>query len=324
MNSKQIIEKAIRVFDIEISGLKEVRDSIDESFVKAVQLIYKSSGKVIVTGMGKSGRIAEKVAATLSSVGTPAVFMHPSEAAHGDLGLVSKNDVMITIGKSGESEELLHILPVIRKLGIPIISLLGNLNSKTAQLSDICISTYVSEEACDLKLAPTSSTTASLVMGDAIAMVLRELKQFKQEDFALFHPSGQLGKRLLLKVEDVMRKDDELPVINENDSIENLVYGVSKYSMGVIGVVNQSNQLLGLVTDGDLRRAMMKFGATMFDQQIRDLMTKNPLTISKDISAYDAFVKMEKNVTISNIPVVENNRYIGMINLHDLIKMGLK
>lgn len=322
-DSRNILKKANEIFELEMSGIKEVQEQLDENFVKAIELIYYSKGKVVITGMGKSGKIAEKIAATMSSVGTPSVFLHPSEAAHGDLGILDKNDILITIGKSGESEEIIHILPIIRKMGNKIISLVGNTNSKTAALSDIVINISVSREACDLKLAPTTSTTASLVMGDAIAMILRELKNFKHEDFARYHPAGQLGKRLILKVEDLMQGGDNLPVIHLSDNPENLIYLISKFSQGAVTVVNDNFNVCGIITDGDLRRGLMKFGVDFFGKPIDEIMTKSPLTISRNTSAYDALLMMEKTITISNLPVVEDGKYIGMLNLHDLIKAGL-
>jgi arabinose-5-phosphate isomerase len=318
-----IITQAQRVFDLEIAAVREVKNKIDTSFSDAIELLFNSSGKVIVTGMGKSGRIAEKISATLASTGTPSVYLHPSEAAHGDLGMMSANDILVTIGKSGESEELTTILPIVRKMGIKIISLVGNLNSTVAQLSDINIDIAISKEACDLKLAPTSSTTASLVMGDAIAMVLMKLKNFKSEDFALFHPSGQLGKRLLMTVSDIMRKGSDLPIINSDDKIENLIYLMSKYGLGIVGVCKPDSQLVGIITDGDLRRALQNHGASFFDKNLMDICTTNPLTIEPHVSAYDALVKMEKERTLNHLPVIENNRFIGMLSLHDLIKAGI-
>jgi arabinose-5-phosphate isomerase len=320
---KNIIKKAKEIFDIEISGLREVQDKIDENFAKAIVLIMHSDGKIIFCGMGKSGKIAEKIAATMSSVGTPSLFLHPSEAAHGDLGILEQKDILITIGKSGESEEIIHLLPIVKKMGNKIISLVGNVNSRVASLSDIVIDISVSQEACDLRLAPTTSTTASLVLGDALAMVLRELKNFQHKDFALFHPSGQLGKRLLLKVSDLMQTEDNLPVIHQSDNSENLIYLISKFGQGSVCVVDDNFKALGIITDGDLRRALLNFGSDFFKKSLSEIMTKSPLTITKESSAYDALIMMEKNVTISNLPVVESNKYIGMLNLHDLIKAGL-
>ena len=323
IDHKSIINKAKNIFEIEISGIKEVQEKINGNFAEAVELIYKSEGKVIFCGMGKSGKIAEKIAATMSSVGTPSLFLHPSEAAHGDLGILEKKDILITIGKSGESEEMIHLLPIVRKMGNKIISMVGNINSRVAELSDLVIDISVSQEACDLRLAPTTSTTASLVMGDAIAMVLRELKNFQQKDFALFHPSGQLGKRLLLKVSDLMQSEENLPVISQSDNPEHLIYLISKFGQGAICVVDDDFKAIGIITDGDLRRALLNFGPDFFTKELSDIMTKSPMSIDKNISAYDSLIMMEKNVTISNLPVVENGKYIGMLNLHDLIKAGL-
>jgi len=322
--TNKILDLAKKVFEIERKCVKEVQDQLDHHFVEAIELILSCKGKVIITGMGKSGIIGQKIAATMASTGTLAIFLHPSEAAHGDLGMVHRDDVLMTIGKSGESEELIHILPVIRKMGVKIISLVGNLNSTVAKLSDININIKVSEEASSLKLAPTSSTTASLVMGDAIAMVLQELKEFKSEDFALFHPAGQLGKRLLLTVEDVMHTGDERPIIYENDTPQNLIFLMSKFGVGAIVVCNKENRVEGIVTDGDLRRALSNFQGDFFSRSIQDIMTKNPYTTTKDINAYDALILMEKERTISHLAVLdEGQKYIGLVSLHDLVKLGL-
>jgi arabinose-5-phosphate isomerase len=319
-----ILQIARSVFEVQQESINEVKHQLDHDFVKAINLLLKSKGKIVITGMGKSGLIAQKVAATMASTGTLAIFMHPSEAAHGDLGVLHKDDILITIGKSGESEEIIHILPTVRKMNIKIISLLGNLNSTTAKLSDINISTKVSKEASPYQLAPTSSTTASLVMGDAIAMVLQELKEFKSEDFALFHPAGQLGKRLLLNVSDVMHQNDRLPIINEKDSTENLILLMTQFGMGAIGVCNSENNLLGLITDGDLRRTLSTLKGSFFSKSLTQIMTVNPLSVKPEMNAYEALVFMEKERTINHLAVIDiNEKFVGMISLHDLIKIGL-
>lgn len=318
-----ILQHARHVFTIEAESILEVRDRLDTNFEKAISLLLNCRGKVVITGMGKSGRIGQKISATLASTGTASVFLHPSEAAHGDLGVVSPDDLLLTIGKSGESDELTSILPIVKKMGVPIISLLGNLQSTTAKFSDVSIDISVSKEACNLELAPTSSTTASLVMGDALAMVLMELKNFKSEDFALFHPAGQLGKRLLLTVNDIMKKGNELPLIQYNDTTENLIYLMSKFGLGIIGVCNEDQSLFGIITDGDLRRGLEKHKADFFKQSLTELATKDPLTIAPTNSAYDALHLMEKKHTLNHLPVIDNGIYIGMLSLHDLIKAGL-
>lgn len=322
-SSESILDHARSVLDIEMNGIREVRNRLGQPFVDAILLLAQTTGKVVVSGMGKSGRIGQKISATFSSTGTPSIYLHPSEAAHGDLGMISPNDILLTIAKSGESDEMTSILPIVHKMGVKIISLLGNINSTMARHSDIAVDIGVSEEACDLKLAPTTSTTAALTVGDAIAVVLMNIKGFKSEDFARFHPAGQLGKRLLLSVNDMMRKGDEKPVIQVDDSASNLIYLISKYGLGVIGVCDAEDHLLGIITDGDLRRALEEFGPAFFDTPLDRMMTRNPQLIQPETSAYDALLLMEKGRTISHLPVIENETYVGMLCLHDLIKQGL-
>jgi arabinose-5-phosphate isomerase len=277
---------------------------------------------VVVTGMGKSGIIARKIVATMNSTGTPAIFLHPGDAIHGDLGTVQKSDVVICISKSGDSDEIRHLLPVFRKLAVPVIALVGNLRSELAQKSDIILDASVVEEACPHDLAPTASTTAALVMGDALSVALLQKRHFTKEDFALFHPGGNLGKRLLLEVDQLMVAGEALPVVREEVSLSEAIVVMTSKRLGATCVVNASGVLTGIITDGDLRRLLQRT-TTVGQMKAVDVMTRNPKTIRTSILAATALEQMEHYKITQFVVVDEAQRPVGMVHLHDLVKTGI-
>jgi len=319
-----ILKEIDNVFEIEIEALKAVRASISREFERAVRMIAACRGKVVVTGIGKSGIIASKIAATLTSTGTPATFIHASEALHGDLGLISSEDVLVAIGKSGETPEINSLLPIVRKLGATVIAITANAQSTMAMAADILLPLEVPREACPLNLAPTSSTTASLVVGDAIAVALMKVKQISIDDFARRHPGGQLGKRLLLLVGDVMRTGSRNPVITVNDSIKNMLIRITAGQAGAISIVDHDNKLIGLVSDYDIRKALEQ-DLNIFELTIAGLMNPRPTIIYDDQKAIDALTLMQsRNKPTSVLPVVDRNRtLVGMLHLFDLVSAGL-
>jgi arabinose-5-phosphate isomerase len=286
-----MIERAKKVLRIEAEAIDALIVRIDERFEEAVKMILNCEGRVVVTGMGKSGLIGKKIAATLASTGTPALFLHPAEGIHGDLGMVMRGDTVIALSNSGETDELSRMLPSLKRLGIKIISLTGNPDSTLAKISDVVIDISVKEEACPLGLAPTASTTATLAMGDALAVVLLDQRGFKEEDFACFHPGGSLGKKLLLRVRDLMHVGDAVPMVSEGTLIKDAIYVISSKKMGITGVINASGKLVGVISDGDLRRWMEKTeksGENLLTKEAKDIMTKKPKTVSKDVLAAEA------------------------------------
>ncbi len=316
----QFVQDAL---DTEIEAILHFRKNLDPSIVHSIRTILSCHGKVICTGVGKSGDIAKKVSSTLSSTGTPAVFLHPTDALHGDAGIIQKEDVILAIGKSGESEELTTLLPTIKRIGSPIISITANPSSTLARASNFVILTPVSKEACPLALAPTSSTTIALMVGDAIAMTLMKIRNFRAEDFALYHPAGRLGKRLSLHVDDVMRTGERIPKVKIDTGILEVLEEMSTKMMGATAVVSDSNELLGIVTDYDVRK-MLQSGFRA-DLQAKDIMNSNPTFFLSGMSAYDVLVKMEsRSRPISVAPILDTqNRLIGMVLLHDLLQKGL-
>lgn len=325
MTQIDIIEEAKRVIDIEISQIRKVRELINNDFASIIHLLFNCSGKVIVTGVGKSGLIGRKIASTLSSTGTLAVFLHPGEGIHGDLGIVKRLDIILLISKSGETDEILALLPSLRKIGCTIVSIVGNPYSTLAKNSDYFINASIEREACPLNLAPTCSTTVTLVLGDAIATILTKLRGFRPMDFALFHPGGNLGKKLLLRVGDVMHSGDENPVTNENTLMRDVLVDMTRKAMGAISVVDGRSRLVGVITDGDLRRAIQKEDK-LLTMSAKEIMTGDPITITKDAMAIDALELMENRPSqIMVLPVVnEDNIPIGMVRVHDLVKAGLQ
>lgn len=309
------------VIDTEIAALQEITQFVDESFAQACQLILDCKGKVIVMGMGKSGHIANKIAATLASTGTPAFFVHPSEASHGDLGMISQDDVVLAISNSGTSAEILTLFPVIERVGTPVISMTGNPNSSMAQLAQIHLSIAVSKEACPLGLAPTSSTTATLAMGDALAVALLQAKGFTADDFALSHPGGALGKKLLLRVMDVAHTKEQLPLVKSDVTISHALVEVSEKGLGMTGVIDSQGQLIGIFTDGDLRRTLdqrLDFHSTTIAQ----VMTQQPTVINGNILAASALKTMEER-NINGLFIVENGAPIGALNMLDMLRAGV-
>ena len=314
------VSTAKRVLKIEAEGLLYLSQKIGKSFDQAVKLILKSSGKVVVTGMGKSGLIGHKISATLSSTGTPSLFLSPAEALHGDMGRVTKGDVILAISNSGETEELKSLLPHLKRMGCKIILITGNLSSALVKLGDIVIDAGVKKEACPLNLSPTASTTAALGLGDALAISLLEQHGFTERDFALFHPGGDLGRRLHLKVADIMRKGSQLPQVKLNASFAAIVQQITLKKLGCTLVV-EVGQLKGIIVDGDLRRAMLK-NADIRQWNAKKLMTARPATIASDVSLAHALQLMEEKTIYQLIVVDSRKRPVGLVHLHDLLGRG--
>jgi arabinose-5-phosphate isomerase len=321
-----MIEQAKKVLRIEAEAVAALVDRIDEGFERAVELILKCEGRVVVTGMGKSGLIGKKIAATLASTGTPALFLHPAEGIHGDLGMVTRGDAVIALSNSGETDEISRMLPSLKRLGIGIIALTGNPESTLAKNSDVVINVGVKEEACPLGLAPTASTTATLAMGDALAVVLLEMRGFREEDFACFHPGGALGKKLLLRVRDLMHTGNDIPVVSETTLIKDAIYEISSKKMGVTAVVDASGKLVGVISDGDLRRWMEKTektGENLLAKKARDIMTRGPKVAREGSLAAEAVAIMEKYSITCLIVADASSKPEGVIHLHDLLKAGV-
>jgi len=323
MDAAKILKRAREVLDIEAQGVLSLIDRVDENFVRAVDLLYNCKGKVVVTGLGKSGLIGRKIAATLSSTGTPSLFLHASEGIHGDLGIIMKGDVVLAVSNSGETDELLKILSIIRRLGLKIIVMTGNPSSSLSRAADVILNAAVKEEACPMGLSPTASTTAALAMGDALAVVLLEKKGFKEEDFALRHPGGTLGRKLLLRVEDVMHRDKELPLVHEGTLMKETLLEITSKRLGVTGVVDGKGGLVGVITDGDLRRGLESKG-DIFRLKAKELMSRNPKTIPADALAARAVAIMEQH-SITSLFILENGgrKPSGVVHLHDLLKAGI-
>lgn len=315
-------KEAKRVLKIEAQAILLLSGRLGAEFNSAIELLAKCRGKVIVTGMGKGGIIGEKISATLSSTGTPSMFLHSAEAIHGDLGRVAKDDVILAISNSGETEEVVRFLPLIKKIGAKLIALTGNTRSTLAKYSDVVLDVSVRQEACPLGLAPTASTTVTLAMGDAIAVCLLKKKGFKEENFAFYHPGGTLGKRLLLKVDDIMRQGKANPVVKESVLVKDVLLEITHARAGAASVVDKRGRLSGIFTDGDLRRHL-KGDANLALKNVKEVMTKGPITISKDRLASEA-LRILKEKRIDELPVVDSKfRPIGMLDVQDLLKAGL-
>lgn len=310
------------VVEIELHAIQALFNKIDENFAHACRYILACQGRVIVLGMGKSGHIGNKLASTLASTGTPAFFVHPGEASHGDLGMITANDVVIAISYSGRTHEILTLLPLIKRWNIPLISMTGDPHSPLARTANINLNVQIEEEACPLGLAPTSSTTATLVMGDALAIALLQARNFTAEDFALSHPGGTLGKRLLLRIHDIMRTDKEIPKVFEEAFLTEALIEMSQKGMGMTSIVNKQGQLLGIYTDGDLRRTL-DHGYDIRTTKIADVMTKNCKTIAAEALAVECLEIMEKYKITSLLSVDEQQRPIGAIHLHNLLRAGI-
>lgn len=322
MTLTKVLESAKEVFKIEADSILRLRDNIGEEFENAIDILYNCKGRVIVTGMGKSGLIGKKIAATMSSTGTPSYFLHPAESTHGDSGVITKNDVIIAISNSGETQELMNLLPLIKRFGCLMIGMTGNVNSTLAKTSDVVLDISVEREADTLGKAPTSSTTATLAMGDALAVCLMEKKGFTKEDFLMFHPSGKLGKGLTYKVADLMITGDRMPLVSENDSFQDVIKTISEYKLGMAMVLDSSKRLIGVLTDGDIRRTIIKY-PDLTSLCVKDVMTENPKRITSDAYTASALNLMEK-YSITALAVVDENNYpIGVIHVHDLLRAGV-
>ena len=325
MNDTVIQEKAVETLEIEAAAVKRLTERIDAEFVAAVNCILACKARVIVTGMGKSGHVGRKIAATLASTGTPSFFLHPAEAFHGDLGMVTEQDVVIAISNSGESSEIVNILPIIRRIGATIIAMSGRRTSQLGQFADYFIDISVEREACPLGLAPTASTTATLAMGDAIAMALMSCRNFTSQDFALFHPGGALGRRLLLTVKNVMHTDGDNPLIHKGKTAKDALFVMTDKGLGAASVIDDDGKFLGLITDGIIRRALAKDN-DFLDEPVESIMFTSPLTISPEKMAAQALHVMEQHKPnpVTVLPVIDKEgRPIGMVHLTDLLRQGV-
>ena len=319
-----ILEEARRVIRVEAEALLNLEASINGAFEQAVQMILGATGRVVVTGMGKSGLIGQKIASTMASTGTPAFFLHPAEGIHGDLGMIMKGDVVIAISNSGETDEVVRILPIIKRLGASLIAMAGNPGSTLAKSGDIFLDISVKEEACPLGLAPTASTTVTLAMGDAIAVALLVSRGFKAEDFAMFHPGGALGKRLLLKVEDMMHAGEDIPLVSQETLMREALFIITSKGLGITGVTSADGALVGVITDGDLRRALGQ-GLDIINLPASALMKRGAKRIRRDELAARALQQMEQ-YSITSLFVFEDDQAaapVGIVHLHDLLKAGI-
>ena len=320
MQNIPIREIAKQTLSIEAGSIMELREFIDDSFVEIVHLLDNMKGRLVVSGIGKSAIIGQKIVATLNSTGTPSIFMHAADAIHGDLGMVQQDDIVMIISKSGESPEIKVLITLIKNLGNKLIAMVGNLNASLALGADLVLNTTVSQEACPNNLAPTSSTTAQLAMGDALAVCLMEVKGFSSADFAKFHPGGSLDKKLYLRVSD-LSKLNERPSVNQNSSLKDVIVEITRKRLGLTAVLNNDGVLTGVITDGDLRR-MLEKGNDINHTTAKDIMGIHPKTIEGDALAVDALDRMRKN-NITQLIVIEDNHYAGVIHLHDLIREGI-
>ncbi|MCL0075092.1 KpsF/GutQ family sugar-phosphate isomerase [Thermodesulfovibrionales bacterium] len=312
-----------KVLKIEADAVSAMAERLDSHFESAVDIISRSRGRMVVTGIGKSGLVGKKVAATLSSTGTPAFFLHPAEASHGDIGMVTSDDIIIVVSNSGETEELIRLIPVLKRFNVGMISMTGNHNSTLSKAADVTLDVSVKEEACPLGIVPTASTTAALAMGDAVAVALLVKRGLKKEDFALFHPGGNLGKKLLIKVEDLMHSGDALPVILPDEEMARAIIEISSKKLGTTIVADTENRILGIITDGDLRRGIERWGKKFFDMKAAEVMTENPKTVSKDELAVKALSIME-NYSIASLVVPDvDAKAKGIIHIYDILKKGI-
>lgn len=323
MSNETIIQKAREVICIEAEAVAQLHDRIDENFVKAVKIIAESKGRVVLTGLGKSGLIARKIVATLNSTGTPAIYLHPSDALHGDLGMVRKDDVVILLSKSGNTEEIINLIPFLKRLNVILIGMVGNKDSKISRECNIVLDVSVKEEACPYDLAPTASSTVTLVLGDALSIALLEYKGFTKEDFAMLHPGGSLGKRLSLKIEEIMVKDINVPVVSKDASLKDAIFEMTSKRLGITSVIDENGILVGVITDGDLRRLLEK-SMEINGLKAENVMSKNPKTIKPEYLASFALQYMENYKITSLIVIDADNKPIGIVHLHDLVEIGLK
>ena len=322
LDDQKLRDLGLAVIQVEAQAISALAEQINDQFIAACKLLYDCTGRVVVIGMGKSGHIAGKIAATLASTGTPAFFVHPGEASHGDLGMITKQDVVLALSNSGETEEILKILPIIKRLGVPLIAMTGNPMSTLSLIATTHINVAVAQEACPLGLAPTSSTTAALVMGDALAVSLLEARGFTRDDFALSHPGGSLGRRLLLRVNDIMHLGDNIPSVAESALISHALLEMTEKKLGMTAIVNDKQEVVGIFTDGDLRRTLAK-NLDLQKTSISEVMTSHCAVISEDILAAEAMQIMEQKKINGLIVINEHHQAIGALNMHDLIRAGI-
>ena len=319
ISKENILAVAKKTILSESEAIVKLIDYLDENFSRAVEIIFQSKGRLVVTGIGKSAIIGQKMVATFNSTGTPSMFLHAAEAIHGDLGMIQKDDVIICISKSGNSPEIKALIPLLKRDGNPLIGISGNSSSFLAQQSDYVLNTTVAAEACPINLAPTNSTTAQLVMGDALAICLMEMRDFKAEDFAKYHPGGALGKKLLLRVKDLIEHSLK-PTVSPDTAVKKVIFEISEKRLGVTAVV-ENNKVVGIITDGDIRR-MLNDRDSFTDLTAKDIMTKNPKSTSSDTMAIDALQILE-NHSITQLIVIDNEEYKGVLHLHDILKEGI-
>lgn len=317
------LEVARQVLKIEADAVLALIEKLNSSFERAVDILYNSKGRVVVTGMGKSGLVCKKIAATLASTGTPAFFLHPAEARHGDIGMVTSDDVIIAVSNSGETEELVGLIPFLKRFDVSLISMTGNQASALSKAADVSLDISVKEEACPLGIVPTASTTAAMAMGDAIAISLLIKRGFKEEDFAFFHPGGSLGKKLFVTVMDLMHSGKAFPAVSQDTPMIKAVMEISSKRLGVTTVTDMDNSLLGIITDGDIRRGIEKWGKSFFDMKAGEVLTKNPKTIPEDELAAKALSIMESHAITALVVSDKGGKAIGIIHLHDILKQGI-
>lgn len=313
---------ASEVFDIEAKAILKLKDSLGIEFDKAIDILYNTKGKVIITGMGKSGLIGKKIAATLTSTGTPSYFLHPAESTHGDSGIITRDDVVIAISNSGETQELLNLLPLIKRFGVQIISMTGNMESTLAKAGNVVLNIAVEKEACPLGKAPTASTTATLAMGDALAVCLLKKRGFTEEDFLIYHPGGALGKGIKFHVEDLMLKEN-LPIADENMLFTDLIKLISEHKLGMAIITDDAGRLSGILTDGDIRRVVVKYSSDITHLKAKEVMTVNPKTVAQNDFAASALHLMEKYSITALAVVDDDNKPLGVVHIHDLLKAGV-
>ncbi len=320
---EKIIEIAKKVLSIEADSVEQLKERINEDFLKAVEIIHNSKGRVVVTGMGKSGLVGRKIAATLASTGTPSFFMHPAEASHGDLGMVTEEDVVIAISNSGETEEVIKLIPFFKYFNVKIIAITGNVYSTLAQQADAVLDVSVKEEACPFGFIPTASTTSTLAMGDALSVALIMRNGFKKEDFAFFHPGGSLGRKMLTKVRDLMHVGEALPIAYPDTVMLEALLEISSKRLGVVVIVDKDRKIVGIITDGDVRRGIQKWGKELFDLKASQIMTPDPKTIHEEELAAVALSKMQKHSITSLVVPDSKGTLKGIIHIHDILKKGI-
>lgn len=318
-----ILDIAKKVLKIEAEAVSALTERLNSDFEKAVEIIFNSKGRVVVTGMGKSGLVGKKIAATLASTGTPAFFLHPAEASHGDLGMVTSDDVIIAISNSGETEELINLIPFLKRFNVSLISMTGNAESTLSKAADVTLDVSVKEEACPMGIVPTASTTATMAMGDALAIALLIKRGFREEDFAFFHPRGSLGKKLFIKVKDLMHTGDSIPIVLPGTPMTEATVEISSKRLGVTIVADKQRRIIGIITDGDLRRGIQRWGKEFFEMKAEEVMTKNPKAISGEELAVKALATMERFSITSLVVPDDEGRVAGIIHLHDILRQGI-